>query len=1571
MAKPLKYTADGIPKNWDGRDWQTYKWAMKTVFQEKKLTEIVGGSIVKSGLSTAEKKEEFDGKQTQIMRMVGTSVPPDTLHQIRDKTTGTEMWGALCELYEGKANKTVMAHRVRSLRNDLWSTKLSPGGDVNKHLSKMFNLRTELASLQYTVEDIDMVEMLLESVPNQPEFENMKAAIRYNPNFGAFTPSGKHGGNFGGAKDKSSKNDGQQQDAAKDAKKKKKLRKCYICDSTDHLRADCPDREKEHSGGGANATEQKRKPRGNVTIHRDDSEPPQPDHEDEDVGVVTGMLDAMVIDAGVEAEVNDENREVATANIHVSGNRSYYVAFTEDTSQSESIHGVTPALASRIAGVGTVALVIEIDGLQVSVVLDDVFYVPGAEHGLLSPGLAAEQGFQFDYDRDAMNFRVMDEGRTVIVATPQEATWGIFVSHPSNGAIIGPQDRPLCNVTAAKGVASLKLWHERLGHTCPQYLKTMVDRGLVKGMLLTQRQQQGPCDACHVGKQKKKAHRKKLDRGLEQPNQVVYADLLIPSKDNGTRYEAVLIIMDGFSRFVTMHLLTSKASEVINERIKEYILWAERQAGRSKRGVNRIKYLVQQVCTDKGGEFVNDAMAAWYRAHGIEHIRVGPKSSQLNMCERTHQSIVEMTKASMHHAGFPKSLWPEAMRNAVYVKNRVYNKGTQGVPFEMMFGAKPDLHHIRKFGALAYVHVPVSPGRKHHDNAKLGFVLGYAEDVVGCKVYFPEERTAKFVADLRIAEDVVYRDRHEVSVEDADLESLHFKRNENEAECESAGLPPAELEGGENASERCATHDELPSGDFVDNSAACREATQTERSCASSAEVEGITAAIPSEVGTAVADEVSGAGAVRGYGAHVRAGQHTDTTPSLISQDIMQQQYDQNEADVSAQTSSCDKQQRDDEMISFDGDESVAGVCGSVAESLPSEDDDVGESTEVDAEELEAVEDDAINDDEVTVASTIASCDDNGQMELEEIPIRHEIVDASPLHSQQQIGKRTHREETPSEELRVERGAEKQEPKRTRTGLREYHERRRPAYLDDYVANVAQSTARVLDKNGKPIHSRSVQIPKNKREMERSKYREFWMQADLEEIGALRAKGVIMEIPKEDVPEGAKPLNTRWVRSLKTDRQGYVIRFKSRIVAFGNHQRPGVDFVETFAPVARMSSFRMLVALAAVLHLQLYGGDINTAYLNAQLAIRQYLKSIEGFPCEINGHVYVVLKALYGLRQSGREWNSELNRWCLDHGYQRSLTEPCLYYRFEGEVIMLVLVYVDDITVATNCEESKCKLFEELDKAYGLKDQGLLSEYLGIEVEQTSDTVTLRQGKYAREVLETFGYDNAHAVGNPMEANVRLVPLGDDEESDTSFEYRKAIGMLMYLATGTRPDLAYAVGQLNRFVSKPSNKHVAVPDSVMQDGYCDSDWANDPASRKSTTGFVFTLAGGAVSWMSRRQSIVALSTAEAEYVAACEAAMEAVATSNILQEVLPQRSVKLKLGVDNQAAHVLATNPTYSRRTRHIELRWHFVREQVEKGTIDLHKVKGAENPADAFTKPLDKLRLNDLLWLVGVSGAI
>ncbi|KAJ0391316.1 hypothetical protein ATCC90586_012095 [Pythium insidiosum] len=258
----------------------------------------------------------------------------------------------------------------------------------------------------------------------------------------------------------------------------------------------------------------------------------------------------------------------------------------------------------------------------------------------------------------------------------------------------------IVNYTTTDGVASLKVWHERLAHTCTQYVKLMADRAMVDGMLVTRREHTA-CDACHLGKQRAKKHHKKLDRTVSAPNQIVYADLMFPSKSNGTRFSAVLVIMDAYSRFLTVHLLTSKKASVVNALMKQYVLWAERHAGRGiRRIVQRevlddkgLEYPVEQVLTDKGREFVNGEMDDWYKSRGIEHI-----------------------------------------------KNRVYCKAAGAVPYTKMFGIKPDIHHIRKFGALAYVHVPDTPDRRREmHNAKIGYLLGYVEDVVGCLVYFPGE----------------------------------------------------------------------------------------------------------------------------------------------------------------------------------------------------------------------------------------------------------------------------------------------------------------------------------------------------------------------------------------------------------------------------------------------------------------------------------------------------------------------------------------------------------------------------------------------------------------------------------------------------------------------------------------------------------------------------------------------------------------------------------------------------------------------------------------------------------------
>lgn len=172
------------------------------------------------------------------------------------------------------------------------------------------------------------------------------------------------------------------------------------------------------------------------------------------------------------------------------------------------------------------------------------------------------------------------------------------MSHPSGDGFVSSRDRPLCNFTVTEGNAPLKLWHERMGHICPEYMKHMVDKDLVRGMILRQRELV-TYDACHIGKQKKQRHRKKFDRGTTKPKQVIYADLLIPSKSNGTRFEAVLVLMDGYTRYVKVHMMTTKTSEVVNQHITAYVPWVERQAGRQQDGLTRLKYRVHQVLTDK------------------------------------------------------------------------------------------------------------------------------------------------------------------------------------------------------------------------------------------------------------------------------------------------------------------------------------------------------------------------------------------------------------------------------------------------------------------------------------------------------------------------------------------------------------------------------------------------------------------------------------------------------------------------------------------------------------------------------------------------------------------------------------------------------------------------------------------------------------------------------------------------------------------------------------------------------------------------------------------------------------
>ncbi|KAE9182202.1 hypothetical protein PF004_g24314 [Phytophthora fragariae] len=233
--------------------------------------------------------------------------------------------------------------------------------------------------------------------------------------------------------------------------------------------------------------------------------------------------------------------------------------------------------------------------------------------------------------------------------------------------------------------------------------------------------------------------------------------------------------MDAYSRFVTTCMLKSRTEDEVNPRMQEYNAWAERQHGLRVGKVETRELivddeegdtvdgvaLVRRVLTDKGQEFCNGAMERWFKKKGIVYTKVGPNASQLNPVERTHQTLIGMVKTMMHQSGLPPSFWTHALETAVYVKNRVFCKGAGCTPYELMFGSKPDIHHVRAFGSVTYCHTPVSKRKKLSVKCSIGFLIGYREDVVGCHIYFPTEHKRGFVSDVKINEQIKYKDRYQ------------------------------------------------------------------------------------------------------------------------------------------------------------------------------------------------------------------------------------------------------------------------------------------------------------------------------------------------------------------------------------------------------------------------------------------------------------------------------------------------------------------------------------------------------------------------------------------------------------------------------------------------------------------------------------------------------------------------------------------------------------------------------------------------------------------------------------------
>jgi hypothetical protein len=481
-----------------------------------------------------------------------------------------------------------------------------------------------------------------------------------------------------------------------------------------------------------------------------------------------------------------------------------------------------------------------------------------------------------------------------------------------------------------------------------------------------------------------------------------------------------------------------------------------------------------------------------------------------------------------------------------------------------------------------------------------------------------------------------------------------------------------------------------------------------------------------------------------------------------------------------------------------------------------------------------------------------------------------------------------------------------------------------------------------------------------------------WVNAVSAELDSLVNKGVLVFT---ELPASVKAIATRFILKLKYLPDGTVDKYKARLVAKGFLQQYGVHYDETFSPTFQVVSLRCIFALALRAGLTVYHIDVKTAFLNSDLEYDIWIELPEGFKSASGSSHAKLHKSLYGLKQAGRDWYKTQDDFikAYDPRFQRSTVEPCLYYIWTDDIKVAMLVHVDDYLMAAP-EQYYVEFNAAFDRKFGTNDMGRVSNILQMGVTWTADSASMSQERQIVELAREYGVLDSAPVFTPMEPGLQLSPAPLPE---THFPFRQLLGSLLWIARCTRPDITFATVYMSHFCAAYSSTHFGALKRVLKylyhtrsvklvirqprsDGpipvsvWSDADWASDKATRRSVSGYLVTIGKSPVSWGSKRQHTVAMSSCESEYMALSEAAKSGLYVIAFFQQF---KAVERPSGLnyDNQGSGYLASNTVNNDRSKHIDVRHHFIRDHVAAKTFRLNYVPTATNLADVFTKALPR----------------
>jgi hypothetical protein len=533
----------------------------------------------------------------------------------------------------------------------------------------------------------------------------------------------------------------------------------------------------------------------------------------------------------------------------------------------------------------------------------------------------------------------------------------------------------------------------------------------------------------------------------------------------------------------------------------------------------------------------------------------------------------------------------------------------------------------------------------------------------------------------------------------------------------------------------------------------------------------------------------------------------------------------------------------------------------------------------------------------------------------------------------------------------------------------------------------------------------NIKVPASYKEAMSSNEKQQWQEAIDKEIKSLQDNETF---DIETIQNQKKKISTKWVFSLKLDESDTKVhKFKARLVARGFTQIKGVDYQETFAPVVSRNSLRICNAICLEKNFKQKKFDVATAFLNGTMDHLCYIEQPEGTSFNLNKHQGLRLViALYGTKQAARLWNQMLHDLLIRMKFSQNESEACLYKLDKRNLFFII--YVDEVSLYYK-EEIYCRWFEDgLSTAFKLGEATMGNVFLGMHLVPLEDQIAIHQERYIVGMIKTYGQESSKPTYLPMAVGIDLESRENDEPIGDK-PYSELIGSLLYAARSTRPEINFAVSALARYVSKPKAKHYRAAIKVLQylattrncgivfskmkkrkithvqnrsdtdidlvtnlklEAYVDADWATCKEDRVSQTGYIIMMMNGPVIWRSRKQKSVALSTMDAEYMALSDVIKEVVWVRSLLRSIGYKMNEATPIYEDNNACIELARDPKHRERSKHIDIRYHFIRDLISKGEVRIERCDTNLQLADGFTKALPIEKFNRLNNLSGIFSA-